>query len=118
MSVFAYTALSRGPAMRIVLCFLFCTGCAAEAKLIQERPAGGVVAFPFQKEGDRLSSHARSDALRLIENKCGKTYRIAKEGEIPRVNAGVDRAWRGQMSGDRLWALEFTCQQKKVMGDE
>ena len=86
------------------------TGCAQEAKLVRESPRGGTVSFPFQQEGDRLSSGARSEALALIEGKCGKTFKILREGEIPKVSATADRAWRGQMSGNRLWGIEFTCQ--------
>lgn|SRR5574341_789396 len=85
-------------------------GCGQEAKLIRETPSGGTVAFPFSTEGDRLSSQARSEALTLMEGKCGKTFKILREGEVPRVSATADRAWRGQMSGDRLWGMEFTCQ--------
>ena len=85
-------------------------GCAQGAKLMRETQTGGLVAFPFQKEGDRMSSEARSEALALIEKKCGKSYKTDREGEVPRVSAAADRAWRGQMSGDRLWGIEFTCQ--------
>ena len=85
-------------------------GCAQEAKLTRETQTGGVAAYPFQQDGDRVSSPGRSHALVLIEQKCGKTYKILREGEVPRVSASADRAWRGQMSGDRLWGIEFTCQ--------
>lgn len=88
---------------------VLCAGCAQSAKLTRETPTGGVVTFPYQKEGDRLSSPYRTEALTLIEQKCGKTYKIAREGEVARVNAVADKAWRGQMSGDRLWAIEFAC---------
>lgn len=95
----------------VLLCLgVACTGCGPEAKLVRESPSGGTVVIPFATEGDRLSSPARSEALTLMEGKCGKAFKILREGEIPRVSATADRAWRGQMSGDRLWGLEFTCQ--------
>ena len=105
----------RGRCRRFAICVglslsLAFAGCAQDAKLIRDSPTGGVAAFPFQQDGDRVSSQARSHALALIEQKCGKTYKILREGEVPRVSPGADRAWRGQMSGDRLWGIEFTCQ--------
>ena len=103
--------MTRTYAMTLAIMSLgvLCAGCSQGAKLTRETPTGGVVTFPYQKEGDRMSSPYRTEALSLIEQKCGKTYQIAREGEVARVNAVADRAWRGQMSGDRLWGIEFTC---------
>ncbi len=87
-----------------------------DASIVTETPSGGVAAYPFVKEGEILASPARADALRLIEEKCQKGYRIAHEGVIPRVSREADRRWRGQINtvydgGDeeRLWGVQFTC---------
>lgn len=84
-------------------------GCSAEATVVRDTPAGGVVSYPFETEGDILTTAGRGAALRLIGEKCPHGSRIVKEGEISKVSKKADRAWRGQISGDRLWAIEFTC---------
>ncbi len=88
---------------------LVVSACAQEAALIRESPSGGVVAYPFRTESDTVSSKARSDALRLIAQQCQRGSRILREGEVPRVQKNVDRAWNDQMGGNRLWGLEFAC---------
>ena len=85
------------------------SACAQEAFLIRESPSGGVVAYPIDGEMDILSSKARSGAMRLIDEKCQRGYQTVREGEMPRVRKDIDRVWEGQMSGSRLWGLEFTC---------
>lgn len=100
----------HGTKLVVLYLGLVCVGCAQGAKLTRDTPAGGVVTFPVHTDADRVSSQARSEALALIEQKCGKAYKIVREGEVPRVSAAADRAWRGQMAGDRLWGMEFTCQ--------
>lgn len=84
-------------------------GCSAEATVVRDTPAGGVVSYPFETESDILTAAGRGAAFRLIGEKCPHGSRIVKEGEIPKVSKKVDRAWRGQISGARLWAIEFTC---------
>jgi hypothetical protein len=84
-------------------------GCSAEATVLRDTPAGGVVSYPFETESDILTTAGRGAALRLIGEKCPHGSRIVKEGEIPKVSKKADRVWRGQISGDRLWAIEFTC---------
>ncbi|TLY16267.1 MAG: hypothetical protein E6K69_04420 [Nitrospirae bacterium] len=85
------------------------SACAQEAFLIRESPSGGVVAYPIHGEMDILSSKARSGAMRLIDEKCQRGYQTIREGEMPRVRKDIDRVWEGQMSGSRLWGLEFIC---------
>lgn len=84
-------------------------GCSAEATMVRGTPAGGVVSYPFETESDVLTTGGRRVALRLIGEQCPHGSRIVKEGEIPKVSRKADRAWRGQISSDRLWAIEFTC---------
>jgi hypothetical protein len=85
------------------------TGCSAESTVVRDTPTGGIVSYPFETESDILTTAGRGAALRLIGRKCPRGSRIVKEGEIPKVSKKADRAWRGQISSDRLWAIEFTC---------
>jgi hypothetical protein len=84
-------------------------GCGAEATVLRDTPTGGVVSYPFETESDILTTARRGAAFRLIGEKCPHGSRIVKEGEIPKVSKKADKAWRGQISSDRLWAIEFTC---------
>ena len=71
--------------------------------------------YPYIEEQDVLTSSERRDALRLLEEKCPAGYRISREGEVPRIDQAVDRAWMGQVSRDgqvsreKFWAILFAC---------
>lgn len=71
--------------------------------------------YTYINEQDVLSSPERRDALLLLSEKCPAGYRISREGEVPRIDEAVDRAWMGQLSRDgqvsreRRWAILFTC---------
>jgi len=84
-------------------------GCSAEVTVLRDTPAGGVVSYPFETESDILTTAGRGAALRLIGEKCPHGSRIVKEGEIAKVSKKADRAWQGQITADRLWAIEFIC---------
>jgi hypothetical protein len=103
-------ASSWGKTLPVLGLSLLLSACGQQARVIRETPSSGVVVYPFQQEGDRLSSAARSEAVNLIEQKCGGRSHVVREGEVPRVRGDVDLVWRGQMSGDRLWGIEFTCE--------
>ena len=94
---------------------LLLAGCASNVEIVNETASGGTVLYPYLEEQDVLSSQERRDALRLLSEKCPSGYRISREGEVPRVDQSVDRAWMGQLSRDgqvsreRRWAILFTC---------
>lgn len=87
-----------------------CSACGAGVTLVRDTPAGGLVTYPFQNEVDILTSSERRDAMEMINRKCPAGFKVQKEGELPKVSRAADRAWRGQMGGDRLWGIQFTCQ--------
>jgi len=87
-----------------------CSACGAGVTLVRDTPTGGLVTYPFQNEVDVLTSSERRDAMELINRKCPAGFKVQKEGEIPKVSRAADRAWRGQMGGDRVWGIQFTCQ--------
>jgi hypothetical protein len=89
--------------------------CTPYAQLVNETATGGTVVYSYVEEQDVLTSPERQDALRLLGEKCPTGYRISREGEVPRVDQAVDRAWMGQLSRDgqvsreRRWAIQFSC---------
>ncbi|MBI5314804.1 MAG: hypothetical protein HZB34_02400 [Nitrospirae bacterium] len=99
----------------LVLLLLTLANCAPTAELVNETASGGTVLYTYVEEQDVLTSPERRDALRLLSEKCPAGYRISREGEVPRVDQAVDRAWMGQLSRDgqvsrdRRWAILFTC---------
>ncbi len=86
-----------------------CTACGGDVTLARETTTGGLVTYTFQNDADVLTSSQRLDAMGLINRKCPAGSHIQKEGEVPKVSRAADRAWRGQMGGDRLWGIQFTC---------
>ena len=99
----------------LVMLSLMLAGCAPNAQLVNETASGGTILYPYIEEQDVLTSPERQDALRLLGGKCPSGYRIAREGEVHRIDQVVDRAWMGQVSRDgqvsreRRWAIQFTC---------
>ena len=89
--------------------------CIPHAEFVNETATGGTVLYTYVEEQDVLTSSGRQDALRLLAEKCSAGYRISREGEIPRVDQAVDRAWMGQLSRDgqvsreKRWAIQFAC---------
>ena len=89
--------------------------CIPNAQIVNETATGGTVLYSYVEEQDVLTSPGRKDALLLLEEKCPAGYRISREGEVPRVDQAVDRAWMGQLSRDgqvsreKRWAIQFAC---------
>jgi hypothetical protein len=89
--------------------------CIPHAQIVNETAMGATALYSYVEEQDVLTSPGRQDALRLLGEKCPAGYRISREGEVPRVDQAVDRAWMGQVSRDgqvsreKRWAIQFTC---------
>ncbi len=100
--------------MLVVFSFTLAS-CIPNAQLVNETATGGAVLYSYVEEQDVLTSPGRQDALRLLGDKCPAGYRISREGEVPRVDQAVDRAWMGQISRDgqvsreKRWAIQFSC---------
>jgi hypothetical protein len=89
--------------------------CASNVRIINETATGGTMLYPYIEEQDVLTSSERRDALHLLGEKCPAGYHITREGEVPRIDQAVDRAWMGQISRDgqvsreRHWAILYAC---------
>lgn len=99
----------------IVLALFSLASCAPDAQIIDETATGGTMLYSYIEEHDVLTSPERRDALYLMSEKCPSGYRISREGEVPRIDQAVDRAWMGQVSRDgqvsreRRWAIQYVC---------
>lgn len=83
-------------------------GCGAGAKLVQDRPGGGVVVYPFTESGHMVSPF-RKEAFEIMRERCGGNFRIVKEGETrsrQRVS-GIQGA--EEIVRERRWGIEFQC---------
>ena len=101
--------------LMLVILSLPLASCTPTAQIIHETAMGGTVLYSYIEEQDVLTSPDRKEALRILEEKCPAGYRISREGEVPRIDRLVDRAWMGQVSRDgqvsreRRWAIQFAC---------
>ena len=99
----------------LVVLSLALASCAPNAQIVNETATGGTVLYSYIEEQDVLTSTERRDALRLLGEKCPAGYRISREGEVPKIDQAVDRAWMGQVSRDgqvsreKRWAIQFAC---------
>ena len=110
----------QGPAWEsqlgvLVVLSLILTNCASNAHLVNETATGGTALYSYVEEQDVLTSPGRRDALHLLEEQCPAGYRIAREGEVPRIDQAIDRVWNGQLSRngqvsrEKRWAIKFMC---------
>ena len=97
------------PAASITLLLATLPACMVGTHLAKETSSGGTVVYPFTEEQDILSSKARREALRLMDEKCPGGYRVLTEGEVAKVRKNIDQVWSSQMSAGRVWGIEFTC---------
>ena len=99
----------------LIVLSLTLASCAPNAQIVNETATGGTVLYSYVEEQDVLTSPGRQDALRLLGEKCPAGYRISREGEVPRIDQAVDRAWMGQISSngqvsrEKRWAIQFAC---------
>jgi hypothetical protein len=95
----------------LLLCLaVACQGCGEGAKLLQQSEHGGVVVYPFRPETGSMTSSFRRDAIRLIEERCGRRYTILREGEAKgrsRVHNVQDSQ---EVIQERRWGIQFECQ--------
>ena len=109
------TSLARYPSTALTAVTLLSwsvLGCEFGTRLVHETPSGGMVAYRIADETDVLHSSSRQKALRIMEEKCPNGYRVITQGQIPRLDKDIDRAWSGQISKnyeDRMWGIEFRC---------
>jgi len=105
-----------GNQLEVLIVFsLILASCIPHAQIVNESASGGTALYSYVEEQDVLTSPGRQDALRLLEEKCPAGYRISREGEVPRIDQAVDRAWMGQISSngqvsrEKRWAIQFAC---------
>jgi hypothetical protein len=104
-----------GQLVALVVLSMTLANCAPTADMVAETATGGAVLYSYIEEQDVLSSPGRKDALVLLDEKCPAGYHVVREGEVPRIDRAVDRAWMGQVSRDgqvsreKHWAIQFVC---------
>jgi hypothetical protein len=99
---------SRGLVLAALAGFL--AGCGEGAKLVQETESGGTVTYPFKS--DPGIGAFRKQALSLIEQRCGGSYTIVKEGEAKgriRVTEVAGVAGSQDAITERRWGIQFLC---------
>lgn len=86
-----------------------CQGCSEGAKLLQASEQGGVVVYPFRPETGSMTSTFRRDAIRLIEEQCGRRYTIVREGEAKGRSRVHHVQGAEEVIQERRWGIQFEC---------
>lgn len=87
-------------------------GCSEGLRLVQSSESGGVVVYPFKESGYLLSPF-RKDALRMMQQHCGGSYRIVREGETKARSRINENSGGMEEIRERRWGIEFECKEKK-----
>ena len=95
----------------VLLAMLLMTaGCAEGARFVQVSDSGGVVAYPLKKDQESIyASPFRADALKMIEQHCGKSYTIVREGETQGQSRRSGKEGEDEVTTQRFWGLQFRC---------
>lgn len=94
-------------AFMLMLC-----GCSEGLRLVQSSESGGIVVYPFKESGSLLSPF-RKDALQMMQQHCGGSYRIVREGETKARSRINENSGGMEEIRERRWGIEFECKEKK-----
>lgn len=104
------TVITQWPLVVLLALSLVETGCAEGARFAQVSDEGGVVTYPLKKDRESIyASPFRTDALNMIEQRCGKSYTIVREGETQGQSRRSGREGEDEVSTQRFWGLQFRC---------
>jgi len=92
-----------------VIATVLLAACSTPAQLVQDRPNGGVVTYTITDDNDILSSRGRTDAMRLITEKCPGGHTVTRQGATSRIRPDIDRVWRPPAGSERTWGIDFVC---------
>ncbi len=87
-------------------------GCSEAVMLSQESEHGGVMTYSYKEDrGGSMGSEFRKPALDAIQTKCGKGWRILREGEVKGYTSagmGIIEGTEDESRG-RRWGIQFEC---------
>jgi hypothetical protein len=109
LGLYLMTCLKAWSRAGFLLTVLSTAACAEGAKLVSDTGHGGVVIYPYKGEGGSLASSFRSEALRLIEQRCRDGYTVTREGEAKGRTRMVENAAGIEAITQKRWAIQFKC---------
>ncbi len=79
----------------------------------QESDHGGVMTYSYKEDrGGPMGSEYRKPALEAIQAKCGKRWRMIREGEVKGYTSagmGIIEGTEDESRG-RRWGIQFECE--------
>jgi hypothetical protein len=103
---------SRIGLLAVMAFMLMLCGCSEGLRLVQSSESGGIVVYPFKESGSLLSPF-RKDALQMMQQHCGGSYRIVREGETKARSRINENSGGMEEIRERRWGIEFECKEKK-----
>ena len=103
---------SRIALLAVVILILALSGCSEGLRLVQSSEVGGIVVYPFKESGSLLSPF-RKEALQMMQQHCGGSYRIVREGETKARSRINENSGGMEEIRERRWGIEFECKEKK-----
>lgn len=87
-------------------------GCSEAVMMSQESDHGGVMTYSYKEDrGGPMGSAYRKPALDAIHAKCGKGWRMIREGEVKGYTSagmGIVEGTEDESRG-RRWGMQFEC---------
>jgi hypothetical protein len=103
---------SRIGLLAAMACMLVWSACSDGLRLVQSTESGGIVVYPFKESGSLLSPF-RKEALQMMQQHCGGSYRIVREGETKARSRINENSGGMEEIRERRWGIEFECKEKK-----
>ncbi|MBS0179763.1 MAG: hypothetical protein JSR20_13485 [Nitrospira sp.] len=94
------------------VCLTVVAGCSEAVMMSQESDHGGVMTYSYKEDrGGPMGSPYRKPALDEIQAKCGKGWRMIREGEVKGYTSagmGIIEGTEDESRG-RRWGIQFEC---------
>jgi hypothetical protein len=94
----------------VLLLYTVLAACGEGAKLVADTGQGGIVTYPYRAEQGPLVSPLRTDAVKIIEERCTHGYTVVREGEAKGRTRMVENAAGSEAITQKRWGVEFRCQ--------
>lgn len=102
-------------ALQVSVLFLAAVaGCSEAVLMTQESDRAGVMTYSYKEDrGGPMGSVYRKPALDEIKGKCGKEWRVIREGEVKGYTSagmGIIEGTEDESRG-RRWGIQFECKE-------
>lgn len=100
---------SRAGAAFLVVLGVVTGGCGGGVEVIRESPDSGVVRYLYKGNDGHLYTTKREEALDKIDEFCGGSYQVLKEGKTQGRQRVIEGMGGTEVVTEDWWGVRFQC---------